>query len=1033
MRGFTRPRLHEDLRPRSHPLAEGRVGPAEGGALHGPEAYVRDALAGRYALQRELGRGGMATVYLADDLRHRRSVAIKVLRPELAATLGPDRFLREIEVTAQLHHPMILPLLDSGEAHGTLYYVMPFVEGESLRERLNREQQLSLDEALRITKDVAEALGYAHSRGVVHRDIKPENILLESGHALVADFGIATALAAAGGARLTETGMSVGTPAYMSPEQGAGAKHLDGRSDIYSLGCVLYEMLAGEPPFTGPSAQAILARQSLDPVPRLRTVRESVPEALEAAVMQALAKVPADRFATVQQFIESLIGSDARGASASRKRAMGTLAGSAAVVLVLARVLVLVLGLPAWLWDTSMVVVAAGMPALLLGEWRGWGRRRRWLTQQRAFALGGAGVLALALSGMGYLASRSFGVGPFATPISRGQVAPQVRLVVAHFAPVGVDTNLADAVTELMRADLLQSPVLHALSPSEQRTALIRMERTVNRLDAGTAQELAQREGLSAVLAGEVRQVGGRYLLLATMTSVADGTVLVSERETARDSTDLIDAAERLSRRLRDRTGESFRAIRASAPLWQVTTASLAALRAFSAATELEWVDLNHPRALPLLEEAVAQDSTFAAAYRKMSVVLINNGRAAEGQVAADRAFRFRDRLPEMERLSVEGSYYHVHRDLANAEAAFRRMSELDSTRIQPFIRLADIRLQQRRFAEAEAFGLHALVDMGSRSMATRGNVLEAQVAQRRFAAAESVAAQSAPTMLGYVLTARRDYARAEAFYDSLVQHGEPSYDRLALLATVQGRLAEAERLWERYEECWDRSDPGCQGIRSWERDFWWPLYDLFYRGDTAHAVRRLDALRARAGWDSQAPVQRQYAPVIALLAWLGRTAEARALLMEWKAITPPHPALVSDVGLAEGAIAQADGNVDSAVAAFLRWHEAPFATSEHPFNRGLVEAAGVLDRLGRTDSAIVLYERALDLPYLNGMFYEVAWYPFVLRRLAELHASLGHRERAVEYWSRFIDLWSHADTELQPDVREARAALARLTGESPR
>ncbi len=306
MRGFTRPRLHEDLRPRSHPLAEGRVGPAEGGALHGPEAYVRDALAGRYALQRELGRGGMATVYLADDLRHRRSVAIKVLRPELAATLGPDRFLREIEVTAQLHHPMILPLLDSGEASGTLYYVMPFVEGESLRERLNREQQLPLDEALRITKDVAEALGYAHSRGVVHRDIKPENILLESGHALVADFGIATALAAAGGARLTETGMMVGTPAYMSPEQGAGAKNVDGRSDIYSLGCVLYEMLAGEPPFRGPSAQAILARQSLDPVPRLRTVRDSVPEALEAAVLRALAKVPADRFATVQQFSQAL-------------------------------------------------------------------------------------------------------------------------------------------------------------------------------------------------------------------------------------------------------------------------------------------------------------------------------------------------------------------------------------------------------------------------------------------------------------------------------------------------------------------------------------------------------------------------------------------------------------------------------------------------------------------------------------------------------------------------------------------------------
>ncbi len=268
---------------------------------------LRSVLADRYAIEREIGHGGMAQVFLAHDLKHDRRVALKVLRPELAAALGAERFLREIQIAASLTHPHILPLHDSGEAAGFLYYVMPYVEGESLRERLNREKQLPVEEALRIAREVASALSCAHSRGVIHRDIKPENILLESGEAVVADFGIARAISAAGGVKLTETGIAVGTPAYMSPEQSTGTPELDGRSDVYSLGCVLYEMLAGEPPFTGPTAQAILARQSLDPVPPLRTVRETVPEVVERAITKALAKVPADRFIAAAEFAEALV------------------------------------------------------------------------------------------------------------------------------------------------------------------------------------------------------------------------------------------------------------------------------------------------------------------------------------------------------------------------------------------------------------------------------------------------------------------------------------------------------------------------------------------------------------------------------------------------------------------------------------------------------------------------------------------------------------------------------------------------------
>ncbi len=248
----------------------------------------------------------MATVYLARDRKHGRPVAIKVLRGEIATALGPERFLREIEIAARLTHPHILPLHDSGQVDGFLYYVMPFVEGESLRGRLEREQQLPLEDALQITREVADALSFAHSRDVVHRDIKPENILFQAGHAVVSDFGIARAITAAASGTRTEAGIPIGTPGYMSPEQAAAELHLDGRSDVYSLGCVLYEMLAGGPPFTGPTPQAVLARHSLDPVPALRTVRQAVPLAVEQAVMKALEKMPADRFTTATEFADAL-------------------------------------------------------------------------------------------------------------------------------------------------------------------------------------------------------------------------------------------------------------------------------------------------------------------------------------------------------------------------------------------------------------------------------------------------------------------------------------------------------------------------------------------------------------------------------------------------------------------------------------------------------------------------------------------------------------------------------------------------------
>jgi serine/threonine-protein kinase len=286
------------------------------------------ALAGRFAIERELGRGGMATVWLAQDVKHDRLVALKVLRPEIAAALGVERFLREIHIAARLAHPHIVPLHDSGEVDGLLYYIMPYVEGESLRERMQREGPLPVDQAVRLAREIAGALVYAHAHGIVHRDIKPENVLLQSGHAVVTDFGIARAVTAAAGPALTRSGVIIGTPLYMSPEQVAGDP-VDGRSDVYSLGCVLYEMLAGVPPYPGGSSLEVLARHTVDPVPSLRERRTDVPAAVAHAVARALAKMPSERQPDATAFEAELaaLAPPAGGGPGRRARSRGIGAG----------------------------------------------------------------------------------------------------------------------------------------------------------------------------------------------------------------------------------------------------------------------------------------------------------------------------------------------------------------------------------------------------------------------------------------------------------------------------------------------------------------------------------------------------------------------------------------------------------------------------------------------------------------------------------------------------------------------------------
>jgi eukaryotic-like serine/threonine-protein kinase len=424
---------------------------------------VTKALAGLYRVERVLGEGGMATVYLAEDLKHRRKVAVKVMRPELTATLGADRFLREIEIAAQLTHPHVLPVHDSGETGGVLYYVMPYVEGESLRERVQREGQLSIDEAVRLAREVAEALGYAHGRGIIHRDIKPANILLGQGHALVADFGIARATE--GGAALTQTGLAVGTPQYMSPEQAAGERDVDARADVYAIGAVLYEMLAGQPPYTGATPQAILAKTLTEEVRPLTSVRSNVPKAVGTVVAKAMARHPAERYASASELERALAGAlDSARSGATARAAQGPSAvqvwglfgATAAVTLAVVAGLVTRWGLARWTLGLAGALLAVGA-AVLVATGRIEARRRaggapagfaRWFSWRNAAFGGGLAGALWVIVALGVVFK-----GPGASAAAGGG---GVRLAVLPFDNRGdpADEYFVDGVADQVRGKL---------------------------------------------------------------------------------------------------------------------------------------------------------------------------------------------------------------------------------------------------------------------------------------------------------------------------------------------------------------------------------------------------------------------------------------------------------------------------------------------------------------------------------------------------------------------------------------------------
>jgi len=693
----------------------------------------------------------MATVYLAQDLRHDRPVALKVLRPELAASLGPERFLQEIRIAARLQHPHILPVHDSGEVEGRLWYTMPFVEGESLRQRLSRERQLPLDQALRIATQVLSALGYAHARGVIHRDIKPENILLEGDQAVVADFGVARAIDVAGQDRLTETGLALGTPAYMSPEQAAASRDLDGRSDLYAFGCVLYEMLAGQPPFIGATAQQLLARHAMDSVPPIRTVRDTVPEVIERCVMRALAKVPADRFPTAGDFAEALA---APQGSAVASSSIGALSST----------------------RTPAPRTAASIPL---------GRRR---------------VAVLAIAGLGLaLALAAY----FRRP--HPQVALDPRLVaVVPFRVAGAAPALGylrEGMIDLVAARLTGEGGARATDPGSVMAAWRRAAGSeANDVPERDALGLARRLGAGRLLVGAVVGTPAHIALNASLLPVESaGPRAEAKVEGVADSLP----------QLVDRLIAQLITEEAGAPhaLAGLVNRPLPALRLYLEA-QAAYRRANYPDAVVRLSQALDLDSTFAIAGLRLASAAGWTTAPGAGRRGLQLAWSSRDRLspPDHALLMAEvGPDYPDVSSLAKHLAWWERAVDLAPDQPERWYELGDVyfhegfylQIESTRRRATEAFRRSVALDSGS---APLGHLLEVAVleddsATVRRLAPLYLARDSSGELLGFyrwrIAEGLHDEAALTALRAQYRQMRLPSLWRIMNYAVLDGRRME--------------------------------------------------------------------------------------------------------------------------------------------------------------------------------------------------------------------------------------------------
>jgi tetratricopeptide (TPR) repeat protein len=1030
-----------------------------------------------YRVVRELGGGGMSRVFLAEEPRLSRQVVIKVLPPEMGAGVNVGRFEREIQLAARLQHPHIVPLLTAGASGDLLYYIMPFIAGESLRVKLAGQGELPIPEALRILRDVADALAYAHANGVVHRDIKPDNVLLSAGHAVVTDFGVAKAVSASSGeGHLTSLGLALGTPAYMAPEQAAADPHVDHRADIYALGALAYEMLCGRPPFTATSPQALLAAHITQAPDAASHFRPSISPVLNAVVMRCLEKRAADRWQTAGELVAQLDAASTPSAglaptgaqtivssgteSALRRshpvRVAALFAVASAVVLAAAWILVQKLGLPDWVMYAAVALLAIGLPIMLvtsLHERRrvvarttqlvtpGSGAVTGLFTWRKALLGGGLAFAGLAVVAAAYTAMRLLGIGPVGTLVASGVLKDREQILLADFENRAADSTLGPSVTEAFRVDLSQSPTVRVMDQQAIAQALTRMQRpSTGALPTALAKELAEREGVKAVVTGQIDPVGQGYVLAASLVSSADGSTLSAVRETAEGPGELLKAIDRLSAKLRERIGESLTTIRANPALDQVTTGSLPALRKYTQGLRLEEAD-RLEEAIAAYQEAVALDTSFAMAWRKLAVML-GNTRAPNSQqvAAATRAFQHRDRLPPVERNLATGYYYtNVEYEPQKSAAAYRSLLSVDPDNLPALNNLSIVLMDQHQWVEAES--LVSRASRLGRGASFYNNLFQAQVAQGHFADAHATldryakASPQSPSLTGFraaLAMVEGKYAAADSLLRRIREDQRNSrffYSTatgfLAGLEERQGRLAAARRYLlddiQGAEAAQDYRDAVQETALLAARE-------LMYGAKPAAALARIDSILQRHPLASMDPMDRPYGALALAYANGGRVAEARKLLTEMNARVPAGVRRLDRPGLVVfGVVAEAEGKDREALADFMRWNQ----NNASCITCGLYESALIYDRLGKPDSSLALLEQVVTVRGVEkALFVDSYTLAPSLKRLGELYETGGNKKKAAEYYTRFLDLWKNADPELQPTVRDVRTRLARLAQE---
>ena len=1049
---------------------------------------VQDSLSGTHTIERELGGGGMSRVFVANEHRLGRRVVVKILAPELAAAISAERFEREIRLAASLQQANILPVIAAGEVDGLPFYTMPFVEGESLRARL-ASGPVPLSQSVEILRDVARALAYAHERGVVHRDIKPDNILLSGRTAVVADFGIAKAIAAAQerpvGATLTQIGTSIGTPAYMAPEQAAGDPDTDHRADIYAFGCMAYELIAGHPPFHGLPAHKLLAAHMGETPRPIQEVRPDCPPALAHLVMQCLAKDPAHRPANAEDILHqldattSMPGASVPAFSHGRGlflRAMGLYAAAFIVVAVVARLLVTTQGLPEWVFAGALVVMALGFPVILFTGYTQYIARTiahatLTLTPQgsvvragpqgtmahlavkasplmtwRRTARGGiVAVSVFALLVVGFLVLRVLGIGPSGSLLASGKLNAQDRVLIAAFDAAARDSALGDVLSEAVRTNLSQSRAVNIVSTSNLVAALGRMQRKpTSRLDMALAREIAVREGIKAIVTGSVTSAGTGYIITTRLVNAESGDELAVYRESAANTGEIIPAVDKLTRQLRGKIGESLKSVSDAPALGQVTTPSLDALRAFAAGLRANDVEGDYPKAIGLLEEAIAKDSGFASAYVQLAYSLGNAGiQAPRRDSLMQAAFRLRQRLPERERYSVEGAYYGG-RNRAKAIDAFQHAVAVDSFDVDAFNSLAIMYSLSRNYAGAERAYRRAVAlepDNGLVMVNLAGALIQAG----KFAASDSVLRVVHERKLPYP-TGRRDFDllynrglldSAEILGRLLMPNanpaiGLPTMAYMRSMVGARGRLRESESLTVEMER---RNALRGERASPLDRPLQLAIEDAWLRGQGARAVARLDDLM-RTHPVAGSVMGSSYLDVARTYAVAGAPDRARAVLAKFD---PPsrdstmHPRWVSMHMMAEGEIALAERRTRDAIRLF-RQSDVAGDGLPTPCSYCLPALLGrAYDQANMADSTIANLERYLTIPSPGRVEVDAWMLAPAHKRLGELYEARNDNTRAVSHYTAFVNLWKRADPDLQGKVAEVRTRLDRLQRTLPR